>query len=348
MKILPKQIREFINAKSHPIRVALFFGPEEGLIAERSSQLAQNICPDLKDAFCYTELTNQDVSDSPSLLFDEMASQSLMGTDKLIRIKGATDKAFAALTSFLDADLETNNFLIIEAGDLDKRSKLRNLSEKSPKIASIACYEEDASQLIPQIKEMLAAYNMEADHDALLFMATHLAHNRLMLKSEIQKLISYKGDDKKIILDDLKEIISSHSNLFLDEACWTAADGSYVETDKALTQLMDQSIAPVSVLRAAQNHFNKLLYVKMQILAGTSLDKALFSLRPPLFFKVKNKFIQQVQRWNISDLQEVLNLLQHTEQECKKTNTNAPLALSRLFYKICAISNKKNKTEKSA
>lgn len=348
MKILPKQIREFITTKNHSVKIALFFGPEEGLVAERSSQLAQNICPDLKDAFSYTEFSNQDIGDSPSLLLDEMTAQSLMGGNKLIRVKNATDKVFTALTSLLDSEIETHNFLIIEAGDLDKRSKLRNLGEKSPKVASIACYEEDASQLIPQIKEMLKAEGIEADQDALLFMATNLAHNRLMLKNEVQKLISYKGDDKKVTLDDLKEIISNHSNLFLDEACWTAADGNYVETDKTLTQLMDQSIAPVSVLRAAQNHFNKLLFVKMQITAGTSLDKALFSLRPPLFFKVKNKFTQQVQRWNISDIQEVLSLLQNAEQECKKTNTNAPLTLSRLFYKICAISNKKNKTEKSA
>lgn len=337
MKIQGRQIQTFINTPDFKLLGALIFGPEEGLVSQYGNDLAKKIVPDTKDPFSSVQLDMSALIERPSLLLDEMTTMSFLGGRKLIRVRFATEKIFPALEILLDSDMKMDHFLIIEAGDLDTKSKLRNHAEKSEKMASIACYEQDIPMLTSVIQEMLRQDGFRADPDILYFLATQLGNNRLMLNLEIDKLKLYMGTEKHIAIDDVRASLSNQLESFLDEPAYAAADGNYAELDMLLSRLFNQTMMPVAILRGAQNHFTRLLQVKTQIEKKVSLDSAIASLRPPLFFKSKPQFTKQLQFWKVGTLQQALELLMEAEQACKMSGMPAETMTSRCFYKIAAL-----------
>lgn len=340
MKIQGRQIQSFISNPDFKLLGAIIFGPEEGLVSQYGNDLAKKIVPDVKDPFSSVQLDMSALNERPSLLLDEMTTMSFLGGRKLIRVRFATEKVFPALEVLLASEMSIDHFLIIEAGDLDAKSKLRNLAEKSEKIASIACYEQDIPMLTSVIQDMLRQDGYRADPDILYFLATQLGNNRLMLNLEIDKLKLYMGDEKHITIDDVRASLSNQLESFLDEPAYAAADGNYAELDKLLSRLFNQNMMPVAILRGAQTHFTRLLQVKSQVEKGLPLDSATSSLRPPLFFKSKPQFTRQLQFWKISSLQQALELFMEAEQACKMSGMPAETMTSRCFYKVAALAKK--------
>ena len=50
------------------------------------------------------------------------------------------------------------------------------------------------------------------------------------------------------------------------------------------------------------NHLEKLYFVKQKILDGMSVNTAVRSLRPNIFFKYENEFISQIDKWKREEL----------------------------------------------
>ena len=146
MKLPNSRIAAFVNKPDPAVRVILVYGPDAGLVSERAAHLAKLAVPDLNDPFRVTVLAAADLADDSARLHDEMASMSLGGGRRLVRIQ-SPGEAIAPVIGALLADMPaSDSLLLVEAGDLDKRSKLRAVCEsENPLICAIPCYVEDAA-----------------------------------------------------------------------------------------------------------------------------------------------------------------------------------------------------------
>ena len=83
------------------LRVALVYGPDEGLVRERAKCLGETVVTDLADPFV-AELSGGDLTADPARLADEVAAISLTGGRRLIRIRDVGDAAPPILKSVLE------------------------------------------------------------------------------------------------------------------------------------------------------------------------------------------------------------------------------------------------------
>src|SRR6185295_15185253 len=120
------------------LTIALVYGPDAGLVQERSEKLLKSVAPDLTDPFQVADLSESVLLSDPARLADEAAAISMMGGRRVVRVRGAGNDL---------ADPKGDALVVVEAGDLAKSAALRKLFEGDDNAAAIACYADTARNL---------------------------------------------------------------------------------------------------------------------------------------------------------------------------------------------------------
>lgn len=319
MKLSFRDIEPFVKNPNPAARVVLVYGPDSGLMKERAKTIGLSVVSDINDPFNAVTLNSDILGDDPARLSDEASAMSMMGGQRLIRVEDAGDK----LTNYIKAYLEAPNeqaLIVLEAGELSPRSSLRKLCEKVNNAAAVPCYVEDERDLSRLIRETIQAANMGIEPDAVGWLATNISGNRQKARSELEKLITYKGNDNSpITAGDAIEICGESGAAALDEFVYAVAGNQAEKALRLLAQLTEEGIVFMVVLRSLQNHFRKLHLTRAAMEQGEGVEMAMKKLSPPIFFKQQNAFKAQVNRFSINGLSMILDRLNTLEADCKKT-----------------------------
>jgi len=89
VKIEPRQAEAFLRKPDPKIRAVVVYGNDDGLVAERGTQLAKTVCEDLKDPFRVVDIAGEALKGDPARLADEFGAMSLMGGRRVIRVRPA-------------------------------------------------------------------------------------------------------------------------------------------------------------------------------------------------------------------------------------------------------------------
>lgn len=336
MKLSWKQIEPFVKAPDPSARVILIYGPDRGLMRERSDLIGKTIIADLNDPFNTSSFTGDQLSDDPARLSDETSAISMMGGARLIRITDASDKATPIIKDYLEAP-SAENLVIIEAGELGPKSLLRQLCEKSKAAAALPCYVEDERSLSQLIRDMMRDAGFTIQADAVTWLSQAISGDRLRARGEIEKLITYMGKAPgNVALEDVRKACGEAGAQSLDDLVYAVAGGKIQTALSTLHTLQEEGIPAVTILRSLQNHFRKLHLVKAQIENGDPMDVALKSLQPPLFFKLEQPFKAQIIRWNLVALNNTLARLSELEAQTKQTGTPVETLLAQALLSISA------------
>jgi DNA polymerase-3 subunit delta len=338
MKLSASQISGFLKAPTPSVRVFLIFGPDAGLVSERANGLCSKLVADINDPFATTQLTGATANEG-TRLFDEMAAPAFGGGRRLVRLQQAIESNATAVAGLLSDLPETNSVLVIEAGDLDKRSKLRASCEKDgPEVCAIPCYVEDAAQRRQAVTAILGEFGLRADNNVLSFLCERLPPDRAALRSEIEKLCLYCREQKEISADDVLAVVTDAGAAELDELLLLAASGDAKRTEVFLEHLWAEQISPVAILRTAQRHFTRLQMARSFFDRGLSAREATDRLQPKVFWKHVAALTQQVQKWNAPKIERVLQRLFEAEAAVKQTGVPDQAVAAQLILKIAAQS----------
>ena len=322
MKLASARVDTFLRRPDPEIRAVLLYGPDAGLVRERADALGRTVSEDLRDPFRVADLAGAAIAADPARLFDEAAQISLMGGRRLVRIREAGDAQSQAFARFL-ADPPSDGLVVVEGGDLPGRSSLRRAFDDAPRGVAIGCYPDSARDLAEVIGESLAAHRVTASRDAVEFLTAHLGSDRLLTRSELEKLALYAGDGGRVELDDARASIADSAALSLDDAVLAAAEGNAAALERALGRVFQEGENPVSVVRAALRHVQRLHMLAARIAAGEPADAALRSARPPIFFKQQDSFRRQLRQWRDPQLRGQLDALADAEAQIKTTGMPA-------------------------
>ena len=165
MKLATTRIAAFLQRPDRETRAVLFYGPDEGLVRERSGTLARTVCPDLKDPFRVADMSAATIAADPARLADEAAQLSLTGGRRVVRVRGAGDGLAKLFGEFLKT-APGDALVVVEAGDLPSRSALRRAFEDERLAAAIGCYPDTPRDLAAVIRETLTVHRVTASRDA--------------------------------------------------------------------------------------------------------------------------------------------------------------------------------------
>jgi DNA polymerase-3 subunit delta len=318
VKLATGRIEGFLRHPDPGIRAVLLYGPDAGLVRERADTLGRSVTPDLHDAFRITDLSGAMLAANPARLYDEAAQISLMGGQRLVRVRETGDAQSALFSRFL-ADPPGDGLVVVEGGDLPARGALRRVFDEAASGVAIGCYPDNARDLAEMVRDTLAQHHIAASRDAVDFLVAHLGGDRLLTRSELEKLTLYIGDGGRIELEDAQASIADSAALSLDDAVLAAAEGDAAALDRALSRVFQEGESAVAVIRATLRHMQRLHALSARIAAGESLDSALRGARPPIFFKLQDSFRRQLSRWGEPRLRTQLDALSAVEAQIKST-----------------------------
>jgi DNA polymerase-3 subunit delta len=280
----------FIQAPDPGIHAVLVYGPDAGLVRERAQAIAQSVVADLSDPFRVSELSARQLEEDPARLADEAAALALTGGRRVVRIGDASDGLCALMKTFL-ANPAGDALVVLQAGDLSLRSALRKVFESAELGAAIACYRDDQRSLSAVITGMLAENGLKTTPDAMAYLSANLGGDRQLTRRELEKLILYKGRSGGAVeLEDAVACVGDSAAMTLDDLAFAVAGGDLAALERALTRSFESGSNPVTVLRAVARHFQRLHMACGSMAAGVSPNDAVKRLRPPVFWKLAERF----------------------------------------------------------
>ncbi|MBN8889232.1 MAG: DNA polymerase III subunit delta [Acetobacteraceae bacterium SCN 69-10] len=316
MKLEARRIEAFLRDPGAS-RAVLLYGEDAGLIRERAVQLVRVVAGAADDPFRVVELQRDEVSRIP----DEMASMSLSGGRRVVRVRDATDAA----TSFVQTALagRTDGLLVLEAPGLPSKGRLRTLLERSADGVAIGCYPQEGRALEQGIRDTLAGFDVRADADALTWLAGQLGADRSVTLREVEKLALYAGAGGEVDIVAARVCVGDLAGLSLEDALFAATSGDVAGTDRALGLAMAEGAAPVGVLRACLQHLQRLQRTRAAMAGGLSASEAAKMARPPVFFRREAAFIGALRLWPADTLQAACVRIFDAERACKRTGAPA-------------------------
>ncbi len=332
MKLQTKQIEGFLKAPDKGVRAILVYGPDSGLVKERSKILCQRQVADINDPFNAAHLTGDIIENDPARLSDEANAGSLMGGARLLRITNAGNEVTAPLKAWLKNNPSPDTLVILEAGDLKPKDSLRKLCEAESNAAALPCYVEDERALGVLIKDALREAGLTISGDAVTYLASAVKGDRARARMEIEKLSLYMGAEKNVTLHDVQQSCGDIGLFSLDDFAFAFTGGNRELAMKSVRTLMDEGSEPIVILRTLQNHIQRFHLVKsLMDIYGQSADEAMKNLQPPLFFKSADMFRAQLGRWPAKKSRNLLAKLADVEARTKQTGTPVDTLLNQLI-----------------
>lgn len=313
MKIDAGRIDAFLKNPTAPI--ILIFGPDAGLVAERGLALARSIEGAIHDPFRFAELHNPD----PAALLAEATAASLTGGKRVVRVRDAHEALLKPIETL--AKTPPDSLIILEAGELTAKSKLRAWAEKSTAAASIACYAIDTARLPATITGRLRAQNITIAADAAAWVANNIAGEEGPLRQAIEILVLYAGTEPRLSLGDVSAALADGGDTSMQDAIDATITGDPAATDRALALAYDEGMAPVGILRVLLGELMRLRVAAGAIAAGASTSEAMTAMRPPVFFKRQNLVTRALNIWTVPALTEAIRAALAAETACKQTLT---------------------------
>lgn len=336
MKVPTARLDRFAREPDPGIRVVLVYGPDAGLVRERSNSLVRAVAGSLDDPFRVGEIAGADLPKDPGRLADEMGALALTGGRRAVRVRDAGDAASMAVKAVLDGP-ETDSLAVLEAGDLGPRSSLRKLCETAANAAALPCYLADLETMARLVRQMAGEAGLGLDPDAEALLAERLVGDRQLARREMDKLIAYAGKGGRIDVAAVEACVGDSAEQSLEDLVFAVGDGDRAATDRVLEKALAEGNSPVAILRAAQRHFLRLHLAASRLAAGDSPEQAMAALRPPVFFKVQPRFRLQMQRWSTGRLAEALSRLMEAEADCKRTGLPAETLCARVLLQLAVM-----------
>jgi DNA polymerase-3 subunit delta len=318
MKLDARRVEAFLDNPGS-CRVALLYGDDVGLIRERANRLVRSIAGSLDDPFRVSDLERDKIARLP----EELASRSLTGGRRVVRVRDAGDAALMPLTAALAQAGDA--LLVLEASSLPSRSKLRQALERLPEAATIGCYPLDAGALEQVIVETLGQFGVSIEKNARSWLVGQLGADQAVTRSELGKLALYVGEGGQVDLASAQACVGDLAGLSLEDALFAATAGNVVAADRALELALGEGVTAVGVFRAALTHMQRLQRARAAMAGGASAGDAARSLRPPVFYRREATFLQALRLWSEKDLAAACTRLWEAERASKQTGNPAEI-----------------------
>lgn len=339
MKISAGRADFFVRSPDPSVHAALVYGPDQGLVQERAKALIKSVLEDPDDPFRLVSMPATVLKSDPQRLGDEAGAMSMTGGRRVVHVHGATNDSGRLFAGFLE-DPAGDALIVVEAGDLSPGS-LRTAFEKADNAAAIPCYRDDDAALATLVQQTIAQSGKTCDRNVVRELVNSLGTDRLVTRSELQKLMLYVGDRPTITLDDVTACVGDSALLGLNRLTAAAGSGDHNGAARALHRLKLEGTNAVAWLRALLRHLQRLHRVVGLVESGVRRDQAIRQLRPPVHFKAIDSFRDQSALWTVSDLSTALALTQKAEADCKTTGMPADLIAGLAIMRVTEAARRK-------
>ena len=307
----------------------LFYGENLGLKNEFKKKIKS-----IKKEIIIIRLNQDEIVKNKDNFFNELLNLSLFEKKKYFLIENTNDKILPLIEEIIPKLDQQKVFLFSEI--LDKKSKLRNFFEKSKDGAIVPCYPDNEISLKKIIQDKLIGFvGLNTENINLILESCNL--DRSKLYNELDKIVVL-FKDKKIDIEDLSKLLNQRVNEDFDLIKDAALSGKKNVTNKLLSDTIIEEEKTLFYINNINNRLNRI----KDILSNNnkSLEKAIESVKPPIFWKDKPNFLIQAKKWNLKKISNILQTTFDLEIQFKSQSIlNKNILVKKLLVDICNVAN---------
>ena len=317
------------NLKKISENFVLFYGENLGLKNEFKKKIKS-----IEKEIIIIRLNQDEIVKNKDNFFNELLNLSLFEKKKYFLIENTNDKILPLIEEIIPKLDQQKVFLFSEI--LDKKSKLRNFFEKSKDGAIVPCYPDNEISLKKIIQDKLIGFvGLNTENINLILESCNL--DRSKLYNELDKIVVL-FKDKKIDIEDLSKLLNQRVNEDFDLIKDAALSGKKNVTNKLLSDTIIEEEKTLFYINNINNRLNRI----KDILSNNnkSLEKAIESVKPPIFWKDKPNFLIQAKKWNLKKISNILQTTVDLEIQFKSQSIlNKNILVKKLLVDICNVAN---------
>ena len=294
----------------------LLYGKNEGLKADCINQILEK---NNGKVFNYEE---KQIKDEIESFYENILSNSLFESEKIIIINRASDKIFETIQDLINRNI-TNIIIIINAGILETRSKLRSLFEKKDDLVCIPTYPDNNDTLSKLAVIFFRNENISISQENINLIIEKCNGDRNNLNNELNKIRNYAKDKKKLSSQEILKLINLSENYEISELIDNCLALNKNKITKILSENNYNNEDCIIILRTFITKAKKILKLAIKLEENKDINKTINSAKPPIFWKDKEIVKDQLNKWKPDKIKELIKNINNVELEIKKNYNNS-------------------------
>ena len=306
---------ELNKIKLNSNNIILLYGKNDGLKAQIKNDLLRN----KKITSNYEE---KEFIDSSNSLIEDMSSKSFFNDEKVIIINRVTDKIYKIIIEIIDREFEDIT-IILDAENLEKKSKIRSFFEKSKIHTCIPIYPDTVQVLTKIAYEYIKKNSISISSSNINLIVSKCNGDRKPLYSELQKILNYTKSGKKINSENIIKLVNLAENHSISELIDNCLAKNKNKTIGILMENNFSSEDCILITRILFKKLKKILTLSIEFKKNKNLDLTISTAKPPIFWKDKEITRKQISNWTPEKIKEILYEINDVELCIKKNYENS-------------------------
>ena len=311
----------------------LLYGQNEGF----KNQVIKDL---LSDGFekNITKYEENEVINSYDNFINQIKNKSFFDDKKIIIISRSTEKIFNTIENLLDDDYEDTK-IIINAGILEKKSKLRNNFEKNKKLVCIPVYADNNLSLSKIAGTFFKNKRIPISQEMINLLVERCRGDRENLNNELDKIESFSKNKKKILIEDIFKLSNLAENYSYSELCDQCLMKNLKRTNNILNENNYDNQDCIAIIRTMILKVKRLVKLKEENLYEKNIDSIITNFKPPIFWKEKEVVKTQMKNWSLESAKKLMYELNDLELLIKKNLDNSLNILQDFIISKVKVSN---------
>jgi DNA polymerase III subunit delta len=332
-------VEQFIKSPPSHICIFLLHGPNVGLSYQRSEIIASQFMKDSKEPANKIMIDSDDIEPDTAYLINLIQPDFFNKSDTVVRIRLGSRNIAKILQYYID-NRNDNSIIIVTAEELSKSSPIKKLIESHQNCAAICNYMDDRSFIAKSIDSFLLKNQVNIDDVSKKYLVNNLSGDRMILQSELDKVISFSSSTKLIAISDIEYLVEDSSLFNLQNIIDDALCGNRSSLEKSFIKIEMLAIDPNVLCIMLLNYLIQL----SDILHMRNIELLPFEeivRKKNIHFSRSEHVSKQIKIWKET---EILFLIKYTNTQISLIRKNSTIKneiCNRLFLKIASITTRK-------
>ena len=278
----------------------LFHGQNDG---QKEDLINKIIRPNFKNStYIYLE---KEILNNIENFYNLIFTNSFFEEKKLIIIKDVSDKISPEIENIIDKKIE-NIFIILISNILEKKSKLRNLFEKSKNLISVPFYLENNQSLIRLASEFFKEKKISISYETINILVNKSNGERKLIVNELKKIEMYCKNKANITSNEINKLVNTNESNDINELI----DNCLAKNNNRIKFIMNEnnfgSEDSIIIIRTFLFKAKRLLSLVNIFTEQKDIEKTVANAKPPIFWKDKDLVKKQINSWTLNQVKSLI------------------------------------------
>ncbi len=251
-----------------------------------------------------------------------LINKSFFEQSKLIIVSRVSEKIIKLIDELLDRKINDIT-VVVNSGNLDKKSKLRSLFEKDKNLICVPFYKDDNRTLMQLANNFFKNNKISISQEIINLIVERSSGDRINLNNELNKISLFLINKEKVNIDDVVKLTNLAENYSISEL----ADNCLSKNIKKINRIFNENVFSIDdcilIVRTLLLKSKRLLEIKKINESNQNLEQIISNYKPPIFWKDKEIVKNQASKWNLKDTEKLIYKIHDIELMVKKNYHNS-------------------------